>query len=180
MVSAKEEARRHVSWKRATSFAGGRVGFLEIQDVDEGALNVGLMGGGYLGPHVALGASLDWHRSEFDPQERETFALTIGLEAYVLSYRYIIQPYFVGGLGLYRSETVFLDEFGEEIGRVDSETDFGFHAGTGMDINVGADEEGRIAINIEVRWIYSKPEPAGQDVEPDGAQITLGLRIKSR
>lgn len=55
-------------------YAGMRVGYLRLDGVDAGSLNVGVLGGVYFAPRVAVEGSLDYHTPDFDTYGRSTYA----------------------------------------------------------------------------------------------------------
>jgi len=162
---------------RMSNYIGARVGYLEIEDVDEGDLNIGVMGGYGLHRHAALAGALEYHSADFDLEDRSTFALTAGVEVYFFKEKVAVQPYLVGGIGYYHSEVRRTDDYGEVI-IDDIDYEVGFHAGAGLDINCCSYEGERFLINLELRKIFSDPEENREEVEPDGTQITLGLKVK--
>jgi len=158
-------------------YGGARVSYLEIEDVDDGDLNFGIFGGGRILRHVALTVGLDYHTADFDLENRETYALTAGLEIYPMKRKVAVQPYVLGGVGLYESKFRFVDCCGNVIAK-DTEYEFGFHAGGGMDITLSRDGADRLALNLEVRWVYTDEESGTNQVEPDGRMIGIGLKFK--
>lgn len=158
-------------------FGGARISWLEVEDVDDGDLNIGVFGGGRVLRHVAISGGLDYHTADFDLERRETYALTAGLEVYPMKRKVAVQPYLLGGAGLYFSEFKFEDCCGNVIVD-DSELEFGFHAGGGMDITLTRDGADRLALNLELRRIFTDKERGNDQVEPDGTLIGIGLKIK--
>jgi hypothetical protein len=69
-------------------FVGGRVGYLEVEDVDKGSPIVGFVYGLQPHRHLAFKGTLDYHSANFSREERRTFALTASVEVYPLSYGY--------------------------------------------------------------------------------------------
>jgi hypothetical protein len=161
-------------WREA--YAGVRVGYLEVEDVDDGDLNLGFMAGVHLHRHLALGASIDYHSSDFSLEDRETYALTLGLEAHFVKPKVTVHPFLFGGLGYYYSHVEREDGFGDIV-IDDINSEGGFHYGAGLDIVCCRMEGDRLAISLEARKIFTEKED-DDDIEPDGFQFTVGLKIK--
>jgi hypothetical protein len=163
-------------WREA--YAGVRVGYLEVEDVDDGDLNLGFMAGVHLHRHLALGVSTDYHSSDFSLEDRETYALTLGLEVHFVKPKVAVHPFLFGGLGYYYSHVERENDFGDIV-IDDINSEGGFHYGAGLDIVVYRDpaENVRLAINFEARKIFTEKED-DDDIEPDGFQFTVGLKIK--
>ncbi len=157
-------------------YAGGRVGYLKLEGVDEGSLNLGLFGAWQPHPHLALVGAFDYHEADFDLQCRTTWAVSASLELYLLDQENRLQPYVVGGVGYYVSQYDFEPVI---VGGDDHAREEGYHAGFGLDINTGQwDEDGdMVAINLDARWIFSEQEDDLQ-VEPDGFLFSVGVKVK--
>jgi opacity protein-like surface antigen len=156
------------------AFMGGRLGYLEVDEVDEGSPIIGFCGGFRFHPHLAVTGSLDFHTANYSLEDRWTLALTASLEVALVSNRFRVQPYGLAGLGAYMSSVERVDEFGS-VTFDDTESDGGYHAGAGLDINL---PEHEMAVNVEARWIFTQEEEDPREVRPDGVQYTVGLRFE--
>lgn len=83
------------------SYVVGRVGYFRLKDLDTGSLNVGLQGGVYFAPRVAVEASVDYHTADFDAYGRETYAFQASAHVYPFTARHAFRPYAVAGAGFY-------------------------------------------------------------------------------
>jgi hypothetical protein len=168
-----KEASKSRDW--ANPYLGGRLGYLEVEEVDEGDLNVGVVAGFPFHPQLALSIAVDFHEAEYDLESRETYALTGTLEAHLLAPRATVRPYGLVGIGYYYSAFEFEGPFGVH----DVDLDGGFHTGFGVDIRIKCceGEAGPVMLNLEARKIFTRAERHSAEVEPDGRQITLGVKF---
>jgi hypothetical protein len=159
-------------------FVGGRVGYLEVEDVDKGSPIVGFVYGLQPHRHLAFKGTLDYHSANFSREERRTFALTASVEVYPLSYWLPVRPHVLAGVGVYVSEVRRFNEFGDVLFD-DTASDGGYHAGIGLDIDCCWLESGtRAIINLEARWMFTQEEEGTLEVRPDGVQYTAGVKFQ--
>ncbi len=160
---------------RPTAFIGFRLGYLELVDVDEGSLNVGLTAGYDWGRLFEVEASVDYHTAEYDLQNRSTYALQFSVM--LLPWRHPhIHAYLVGGVGAYFSD---YDEVPGLIDISDSwSTDAGYHAGFGGDFFITGGTQERIFITIDGRWLFTQEEPENQAIKSDGRLVTVGIKYR--
>ena len=161
--------------EQSSFFGGARVGYLEVQHVDTGSLNVGFMFGYTFTPVFALEGSIDYHTAEFDLAGRETYAFQASAYLYPFDKLKHIQPYAVGGVGYYLSRyefEPFLNLDNEKVG------DGGFHAGFGIDIPVTEELAGSDdwRITIDVRYLFTQ-ESESADIESDGFLLSVGFKV---
>jgi hypothetical protein len=159
-------------------FVGGRLGYLEVEDVDEGSPIVGFIYGLQPHRHLAFKGALDYHSADFSREERRSLALTASLEVYPLSYWLPVRPHVLAGVGVYLSEVRRFNEFGD-VSFDDTVSDSGYHAGVGLDIDCCRLESGtRAIINLEARWMFTQEEEDTLEVRPDGVQYTAGVKFQ--
>ena len=157
-------------------FIGVRVGYLEVQHVDSGSLNLGFLLGHTFHPMFAIEGSVDYHTPEFDLAGRETIAFQASAYLYPFAGMTHIQPYAVGGVGYYLSRyefEPFLNLDNEKVG------DGGFHAGFGADIslNEGSGGGGGQSFTIDVRYLFTE-ESESAAIESDGVLVSLGFKLQ--
>lgn len=158
-------------------FVGGHLGYLEVDDVDDGSPVVGIFYGLQPLRHFAIKGVLAYHSANFSNEERRTVALTLSVEAYPLSYWIPVRPRVLAGVGFYRSEVRRFNEFGDALFD-DTESDGGYHAGVGLDIDLRRlSSETRVMLNLEGRWIFTEEEDV-DEVRPDGVQYTIGVKFQ--
>ncbi len=177
-LAQSAEGAEHASGDWREIYFGGRLSWLEVEDVDEGDLNLGAFVGGRILRYVALNGALDYHSADFDLDSRETYALTVSIEAYPMKRKVSVQPYLLAGLGLYESRFEITDCCGNTI-IDDTEYEFGVHAGGGLDIIIKRNGSERLALNLELRRIFTDEENEDDQVEPDGTLIGLGLKFRT-
>lgn len=161
-------------------YGGGRVGYLRLDEVDTGSLNVGILGGVLFPPRVALEASVDYHTADFDTYGRETYAFQASACVYPFSARHAFLPYGVAGVGFYRN---YYQPVDPDAPTEDERSDAGFHAGFGFDLRLG--KPGNIAIQgapqpplrltVDLRYLFTRADPEG--THSDGLLATIGLKI---
>ena len=154
---------------------GARIGYLEVEHVDSGNLNLGFMFGYAFTPLFAIEGSVDYHTPEFDLAGRETYAFQASAYLYPFARLTRLQPYAVGGVGYYLSRyefEPFLNLDNEKVG------DGGFHAGFGVDIPVTEELAGSDdwRITIDVRYLFTQ-ESESADIESDGFLLSLGFKV---
>lgn len=169
----EEDRPRHIP----DAYFGGRIGYLEVEEVDEGALNIGAMGGLYVLQQLGLSAAFEGHSASYDLEDRQTLALTLSGELHLVPIWSPFQLYGVGGVGYYLSKVASTDDYGNHVWR-DEQGELGFHAGVGIEVDISRRHENRTSFNVELRRIFSDPERNSDAVDPDGTQLTIGLKTK--
>ena len=111
-------------------YIGGRVGYLEVDRVDAGSLNLGFMLGRSFASVFAIEGSVDFHTPEYDLADRSTYAFQASLYFYPFATLTRIQLYAVGGVGYYISKFEFDPTFNTDD---ESVSDGGYHAGFGIE-----------------------------------------------
>jgi hypothetical protein len=160
-------------------YAGARVGYLQVRDVDSGSMNIGIMGGFYFAPRVAFEASADYHTPDFDQYDRETLALQTSLYVYPFTAKHAFRPYGVAGVGFYWNYYTSEDSSLPE----DNRSDGGFHAGFGFDVlltrqadaAMPGTKEQPVALTIDVRYLFTQNDPEG--TRSDGLLATVGIKV---
>ncbi len=175
-ASAQEPSERVVEispWQPA-AYVGARVGYLEVEGVDEGSFNFGLFGGFEVREFLAIEGSLDYHTAEYSLGNRSTAALQASVRVYPLPILHRFRPYAVGGVGFYVSDVDLGQETWERY------TDGGFHAGGGLDIAVPRHGlPPAVFTTFDVRYLYThKSEDDPRKVEPDGILATVGVKAR--
>ncbi|HEU4402725.1 MAG TPA: outer membrane beta-barrel protein [Candidatus Polarisedimenticolia bacterium] len=158
-------------------YLGGRVGYLRVEGVDAGSLNVGLMFGYAFNTVLNLEGSIDYHEPQYDLYNRSTYAFQASLYVYPLPSLTRFRPYGVGGVGYYYSDYDFDPAFpavsDERAG------DGGFHAGFGFDLLIPQNEPGQdFFFTVDLRYLFTQPEPDQVTVKADGLLATLGLKFR--
>ncbi len=159
-------------------YIGGRVGYLEVEGVDGGSLNVGFLAGYAFQKALALEGSLDYHTADYGSNGRETVALQASVCVYPFSGRGRPRLYAVGGVGVYYSDYEITEE-----GYTPTDTrewDAGYHAGVGIDVPIGLmDDTPDSLLTIDVRYLFTREERDDpQRIEPDGILATIGLKFR--
>lgn len=161
-------------------YTGARVGYLRVETVDAGSLNVGVLGGVYFAPRLAIEGSLDYHTPDFDDYGRTTYALQASVYVYPFTAKHAFRPYGVAGAGFYWNFYEADEGFGLP---EDNRTDGGFHAGFGFDVVIGKEGDPSaggapdrpICLTVDLRYLFTHDDPG--DVESDGLLATLGLKF---
>ncbi len=159
-----------------SAYAGVRIGYLEVEGVDSGSLNVGLTGGVEWRRAIAIEGSIDYHKPEYDQYARSTIALQLSLCLYPPPIGSRLRIYGVGGVGWYYSEyDVDPDviDFGDR-----SASDGGFHAGGGLEVRMGPDAgPSYAAFVVDSRWLFTRKEQFPSEKRSDGILATVGFRF---
>jgi hypothetical protein len=161
-------------------YAGARVGYLQLKDVDTGSLNFGILGGLYFAPRVAIEGSLDYHTADFDQYGRETYALQGSLYVYPFTAKHAFRPYGVAGAGFYWN---YYNADEDSSVPEDNRTDGGFHAGFGFDVlltkqaagSISGTKQEPIALTVDLRYLFTQNDPGG--TRSDGLLATVGIRV---
>lgn len=161
-------------------YAGGRFGYLRLNGVDTGSLNVGILGGYLFAPRVAVEASLDYHTADFDLYGRETYALQVSAYVYPFSVRHAVLPYGVAGAGVYWN---YYQPEDPNAAIEDQRSDGGFHAGFGFDVRLGkpagptvhGKRQPPVRLTVDLRYLFTRPDPGG--THSDGLLATIGIKV---
>ena len=161
-------------------YAGARVGYLQLEDVDSGSLNFGILGGLYFAPRVAIEGSLDYHTADFDQYGRETYALQGSLYVYPFTAKHAFRPYGVAGAGFYWN---YYNADQDSSLPEDNRTDGGFHAGFGFDVlltkqsagSVPGSRQEPVVLTVDLRYLFTQNDPGG--TRSDGLLATVGIRV---
>ena len=179
-----EESEEYSFLHDPVGYLGARVGFIELEDVDnEGSYNVGVMGGVFFLSQLSGEVSIDFQiynlEIEFDdgttvffPEiERETVALQVGLD-FMPFPEQPVRPYLVGGVGYYYSRYTSNDFPSEKV------SDTGYFTGLGLDV-FGDAWDGNGSLTVEARWLFTqKEEFAQKSIRVDGYSVSIGFRVK--
>ena len=157
------------------AFAGARVGYLRLEEIDQGSLNVGLTFGYDWGSPFELEGSLDYHTADYDLYGRSTFALQLSL--LLLPWRdQQVQFYGVGGIGAYVSD---YDQVPGVLDASDSlVSEGGFHAGFGLNVFLARDMGQDLFITLDSRWLFTEKETASNRIQSDGLLATIGIKYR--
>lgn len=161
-------------------YAGARIGYLRLKDVDTGSLNLGILGGLYFAPRVAIEGSLDYHTADFDQYGRETYALQGSLYVYPFTAKHAFRPYGVAGAGFYWN---YYNADEDSSVPEDNRTDGGFHAGFGFDVlltrqsagSISGTRQEPIVLTVDLRYLFTQNDPGG--THSDGLLATVGIRV---
>jgi len=159
------------------AYGGARVGYLRVQDVDEGSVNLGILWGVYYAPRMAFDASVDYHTADTDAYGRETYALQGSAYVYPFTAHHAFRPYGVAGAGYYWNYYEPRDSAVIE----DSRSDAGFHAGFGFDFFLGKQAaspgppDTPVLLTIDFRYLFTSDDPGG--TESDGLLATVGIKF---
>jgi len=171
------------SWARSRDrlpYIGARVGYLRVEDVDSGSLNVGLLYGVLFAPRVSLEASVDYHTPNYDNYSRSTYAFQASLYVHAFNARHAFRPYAVGGVGFYWN---YYDPDDNFLLAEDSRSDAGYHAGFGFDVTLGGRPDPNdpapvdrvpLSLTVDFRYLFTQDDPGG--TESDGILATVGLK----
>jgi hypothetical protein len=156
------------------------VGYLRVQGVDAGSLNVGLQYGVLFEPRVQLEASVDYHTPKYDDYNRATYAFEASLYVYPFTAKHRFRPYAVGGVGYYWS---YYDANGSILLTEDNRSDAGFHAGFGFDLYQGSgsapnDPSPKVhlinCLTFDLRYLFTQNDPGG--TQSEGLLATIGIK----
>jgi hypothetical protein len=159
------------------AFVGGRIGYLEVEGVDDGSLNVGILAGYRWASAIGVEASVDYHTADFDAYGRSTYAFQASVVLHPFPPRAPIQPYVLGGVGYYVSEYDL--EFDHD-GGFALDDDAGYHAGFGADVVLSRDPHTgeRFQATVDVRYLFTREDEPWERRRRDGLLITVGGKIR--
>jgi|GEM_PF-1509295 len=168
-----------VTIDRSFSYFGVRVGYMEIDNMEDGgSANIGFTSGFRFNNSLALELSLDYHTSEFSDVDRSTYALQASLLVYLAPTTAEVQPYLLGGGGFYLSGYDYFTESGYR--RTDfTSHKFGGQLGGGIDFWPTPD----VSLTVDVRYLFLQedtPEDAVADINGsiDGILATIGAKFR--
>ena len=170
-----------VEWNPWTPspYWGARVGYLRVEGVDSGSLNVGLLAGYEALEWLAVEGSLDYHTSDYHESGRATWAAQANLRLYPLPFLRRFRPYVAGGIGYYYSD---YDLYASESYSPSSahEDDGGFHLGGGFDVAIPPREDGQDSfVTFDARYLFThKSEDDPRKIEADGILVTIGYKVR--
>lgn len=134
---------------------GPRIGYYHVDDFDDGTFFYGLQARARLGPAVGLEGSISYRpgtENSFivDDVEQSFETKFVPITASLLLFLPIspaISPYGLAGAGAYY--TIY-DTEGDLIDDIDSEFNFGYHLGFGVELPFGEN----VALSLDYRYIF--------------------------
>jgi hypothetical protein len=158
-------------------FVGGRIGYLEVEGIDDGSLNVGVLAGYRWASILGIEASVDYHTADFDAYGRSTYAFQASLVLHPFPPRAPIRPYVLGGVGYYVSD---YDLDFDHDGGYAFDDDGGYHAGFGADIAVSRDPftGERYQATVDVRYLFTREDEPWERRRRDGLLVTVGGKVR--
>jgi len=179
LVFGASSMAQDVTIDRSYSYFGVRVGYMEIDNLEEGgSANIGFTSGYRFDNPLAIEFSLDYHTSEFSEVDRTTYALQASLLVYLAPITAQVQPYLLGGGGFYLSGYDYWTDSGDR--RTDfTSHKFGGHLGGGIDFWPTSD----VSLTVDVRYLFLQedtPKDAVQDIDGsvDGILATIGAKFR--
>ena len=176
LLSASSLWAADVQMDRSYAYVGVRGGVLFVDTIDnEEEASFGAMVGFRFNEAVALEFS-------YDDQFNGLFGTGWSTDAYqasVLLYLPVsdqVQPYLVGGIGVYMSTYNYWVHDGYDpyiVSEVDF-TDAGFHAGGGVDIFLSPN----IALTLDGRYIFVEEDDSYSGEQNDGFLTTFGVKFR--
>lgn len=172
---------------QAVGYVGVRLGHIELEHVDDdGSFNIGLYGGAFVQPWLAIEGAVDfqdsdfyWHDGDWSvglyTTSRQTTALSAGLKLMPVT-RGPIRPFLGAGVGYYFSEYTYDDGFYDVHDRID---EGGFYAGGGLELfGYGSAARG-FTLTWDNRWLFTEKETYREDhVKADGWTTSLGCTFR--
>jgi opacity protein-like surface antigen len=155
---------------------GFRANYWNQDDADDATWFAGTAFRWRLSDPIALEASVDGHRDEFEHGDIEVF--TIPVQASLLLYplgNARLSPYGIGGMGWYFTHINYegaLDDLDD-----DTDNRFGLHAGGGLDFALTP----KITLNGDLRYVWlDKFETDDEDLldkefDQSGPMVTMGV-----
>lgn len=165
-------AAEDVAYDRSYEWFGVRIGYMEIDNMEDGgSLNLGFTAGYRFNEPLGIELSLDYHSSDFSEIDRSTYAFQASLIIYLTPPTARLQPYVLGGAGYYMSG---YDYFADGVRYTDfNSREFGGHLGAGLDIWTGQNA----SVTLDVRYLFLEEDAPGmQDV--DGFLATFGTKFR--
>lgn len=158
---------------------GPRAGYYMAEDADDGTFYYGLQMRARMGEVVGLEGSVTYRpgtessfvNADGVEQDFETkFVPVTGSLMLFLPLEASIAPYGLGGVGayytIYEADGDFVDDW-------DSEFNFGYHAGFGLELPMSSNA----ALNIDYRYLFLTPENENtpEDADYSGSAFTASL-----
>jgi opacity protein-like surface antigen len=151
---------------------GPRIGYADAKDADNGTWMVGIQSRLHIFSWLAVEGSVDYRKDEFENGDIESVSIPIQFSGIVfLPVDWSFRPYGLVGFGWYVTETKFSGAFAAQ--KDESDTDFGGHAGLGVDFKLNES----LTLDVDFRFIW-RNEPPKVASNYDFYQITAGLNFK--
>ena len=162
---------------KPSSLVGIRAGFLMATDAEEAVPFVGFGARLPIADVAAVEFSLDFWTDEFEDGDVEVvhYPLMISGMFYFPIEIPTTVPYILAGVGFHGLSFEYSGALSGE--RDDSDSEFAFHAGAGLEMTVGS----TLKVHMDVRWIMLDPDPAAaslDDVEFDTVQFSFALDFR--
>lgn len=172
-----EDVDREREGRRSGPILGARIGYLEVEGIDEGSLNVGFLAGYRWASAFGLEVSVDYHDADFDVYGRSTYAFQASAVVHPFPPRAPVQPYVLGGVGYYVSNYDLAFDYD---GPYAWDDEAGYHAGVGADIAVSRDPVTgeRFQISGDVRYLFTRKDEVWERRRRDGMLVTLGVKVR--
>lgn len=156
---------------------GPRLGYYTAEDSDDGNFYYGLQMRARMSPAVGLEGSVEYRPGTETgveiggvSQSYETKFVPVTGSLMLFIPAEGISPYALGGIGAYY--TIY-DADGDFVDDWDSEFNFGYHAGLGLELNMSSNA----ALGIDYRYLFLTPENenAPEDADYSGNVFTASL-----
>lgn len=165
-----------VEQDRSYMYLGIRAGALMVDTLDDDEdASLGFMAGFRLNDAVALELSYDDQFNGLLGTGWSSDAIQASVLFYLLPSSSQVQPYLVGGVGVYMSSYNYWAYDGWDhyiVSEVDY-TDGGFHAGGGLDFYLNQS----VALTIDGRYIFVE-EDRPDTIDSDGFLATFGVKFR--
>ncbi len=173
--SISTTAAQDVTTDRSYAYFGLRGGVMMVDTIDyDEEFSFGVMAGFRFNEAMAVEISADNHFNGLFGTGWSTDAYQASLLLYLPVSRQV-EPYFVGGIGIYQSSYNYWVYDGYDpyvVSEVDF-TDGGFHAGAGVDIHVSP----YVAISFDARYIFVDEDDSYDGEQNDGFLTTVGVKF---
>lgn len=151
---------------------GPRVGYVKAQDADDGTWLIGAQVRWHILNILAVEASIDFHKEEYNDGDVDVLTIPIQFSAIVyLPVDWKIRPYAVGGIGWYVTSTDFS---GGSSSSDDTTSEFGVHLGVGVEWELSP----TMSIDADFRYLFVDEPPHVGDANFDSIMFTVGLNFK--
>ncbi len=171
----------------ADGYIGVRLGRLKLETVDDdGSFMLGLYGGAFIKPWLALEGSIDFQQTDFyvtDDNwifdftylERETTAFQAGLKLMPVTVG-TVRPYVTGGLGYYLSDYSDHDRIHHYEDSID---EGGYYAGAGLELFGWGSASRGFTLTWDNRWLFTEKERTREnDIKADGWTSSIGCTFR--
>jgi opacity protein-like surface antigen len=156
---------------------GFRTGFLMATDADDAVGFVGIGARFPIADVAAVEVSLDFWADEFANGDAQVFHAPLMVSA---MFYFPIEiptttPYILAGVGLHSMTFEYSGALAAESD--DTESEFGFHGGAGLEMSVGSS----LKVHMDVRWILVDPDPSASALRHekfDTVQFSFGLDFR--